>query len=1315
MFKFYVVPDATKLSSHSAIYSPSNMKLFWDPRSESDAYALLEAKGKAELNKAGSLEFSLLPTNVCYNEFHKRKSVVLAYDDDELIFEGVVTTSPKDFYKQRKVTCSGALVYLADSIQAPDEKNEVVVPEASDGIIYVKVPLVWYEESNPNSLEWYERKTNASGTFDYNISSDTTANPSKTYYYQVSSSGENVSGITITRKAATTESIGNHISRILDVHNAQVDPFKQIFPGQINDSDTSDHDFSSTGWRTSWDSFNSDILEAYGRYATVTTDDNGTLVLNYLDIWQMSNASPVIEYATNMLEMNEADDGATEIFTVLVPIGKDNLTISGVSGHDSGGSEEVDPYIASWGGSRRYVVVSKAAIARYGYIVKTQNFGDVEDASELYNRAIEYIYNNYDFHKEYDVKAIDLKVLGLSDHRITVGDMCRIKSTWHEVDERNLFVLSAEYDYINPENDSFKIGIPTADREAGNRRLSSQTKKNAKKSKDNASNYASGSSAMGSILDNYIHVTEWGLEMNSRLKNEVESADKKYTTRFVQDEYHINLAAEKLFGIDKDGRGDKDAGYVQVLPGEYRDGNGPYKNPVTEHWFEKKNDEYILSKDTTCDPSVVGDKTYYIQRLWSRYSDIDVGEGGIKARVDGNYETATYCSSWIQSNEESIIALTGHLYVDEEGHAHVTSGVGSRTDHQEEKTTEKYIPVPTTMYSQNPDPLDKVWYERVFDSSGAWVGQNKADSETNDSYYKRSHDRTVDRNKKYYYKSFIREEFVGEYGIFDEDNLTGGVVTRMINNPTYVKVDDQVVYQLANNAGNPSAQGWFEYNETTGTFGLTRDTAVARRSTDGRPLNKYYTVRNNYQSYSDVWGEHIVVGRTASYSGMSQAMKQKVDKYITDNKLDGTITEIASDVVVVNALLAKYIETDEIVVNTMLASDSGFFNRIFVGMKADSTVENGDIAAVGGIFDWLSGGHATLMSLTFETVGSHVGFGSKGGTDAASMVGRLANPDDILMGFGTITTTGDTVNIPFTTLLDYCSDTVNPDHKLSFDKPASLGAVTWSSGNNTLTVKTAGGKDFLVGRIANYTASNQSEAQQMANAGYLATETTGYSQVYGLYYTFKNAAGNDVQAKTMLFKTPKDRYEDGKTDGISEAKGKFGLYGPGAATASNQTEAIALSNATTLSYGSSYMVYKTYDGELIGNKTYFKTPSDRYNAGKNDGANSITIDPSSDVTLGYSESKTVTATTTKADGTTVTRSVKITAPADNSGSGDSSHSVSCDLTADKTHSYTEKGDEYTRIFTDVTFTNQKWYRFEVKCDCGDSTITKKYAIYIKTS
>ena len=399
MYKFYIVPDATQCSSHSDLYS--RMELFYDPYAESDAYAVVNPKSKEELNKSGSMEFTVLPANIHYNSFYKKKTMVIVFDEDTWLYEGVVTDAPVDFYKQRKVTCADPLTFLCDSVQAPDEKNTIEVPTSPSGTQYVPVPDYWLAGANPKSLNWYELSIQTTSDGEkavYNKSNDTSVQAGKRYCYPVASDGLSYSGTTTNNKAATEESLIAHITRLLEVHNSQVDPFKRIFPGQMyNSSDTATHEFKSSNFRTTWDALKSDILDDYGKYFTITRGNDNNLYLNYLELAQLPSSSvPLIEFANNMIELSEADGQDDDIFTVLVPTGKDNLTVKDVTGHDTAEhpNREVSPYIASWGGQKRYVVVSPKAIQRYGYIIKTQSFSDISKASELYTKAVNYINNN---------------------------------------------------------------------------------------------------------------------------------------------------------------------------------------------------------------------------------------------------------------------------------------------------------------------------------------------------------------------------------------------------------------------------------------------------------------------------------------------------------------------------------------------------------------------------------------------------------------------------------------------------------------------------------------------------------------------------------------------------------------------------------------------------------------------------------------------------------------------------------------------------------------------------------------------------------
>ena len=1053
MYKFYIVPDATVCSSHSELYT--RMELFYDPYAESDAYAVIDPKDKDELNKSGSLEFTVLPANIHYADFHKKKTMVIVFDEGTWLYEGIVTDAPVDFYKQRKVTCASPLTFLCDSVQAPDEKNEVQIPSSASGTTYAAVPDTWLAGANPKSLNWRVQSQKADGTIEYVKTNDTSPVSGTRYFYPISSDGGNYSGATTTKAAGTKETIIAHIGRLLDVHNSQVDPFKRIYAGQMyNTSDSETHEFKSSGFRNTWDALKSDILDEYGKYFTITRGNDNNLYLNYLELAQLpSSTVPLIEFANNMMEMNESDDQDDDIFTVLVPIGKDNLTVKDVSGHDSPehANREVSPYIASWAGNKRYVVVGPKAVERYGYIIKPQTFSDVDNKDTLWTRAVQYIHNNYDYHQEYEVKAIDLRFINGSGHRICVGDKCRIHSKWHGVDTSELYVISAEHDLANPENDTYRLGIPTSDREANNRTLTGQSNSAKSKNAANQASTASGMSRLSSILEDYIHVTEWGLEMNSRLKNEVESNDGKYMTRFLQDEEHINLAAQKLFGVDEDGRGDRDAGYVAVPKSEYKDNKGAYKNPHTEHWFEKNGNTYKLSDDLEANP----DKQYYTQRLWTRYSQVDVGPGGIKATVDGNYERSTYCSSWIQANEDAILAITGHIHVDENGQVIIDGGAGVRTGHTSDRVDVHYQAVPKSMYSKS--PVSQKWYERVMNSAGTWTGSGVSESEImqgatpatlgpNESkYYKRSTDSTANPDKYYYIRQSVSEEFTAEYGVYDENNLTGGVVARMVNNPQYFPVDDGTIKEAADLGKTAYELGWYLYNSSTGEFGLGLAGDVVNEHT------KYYTKKNNSQVWTDLRGDHIVIGPAVTPAGdgktdiekKNETMQDRVNRYLANNKhLNGTICEIASDVVTVHALFAEYINFENAEGIEIWSQFGEFWSLTANHLSVTQDYGDGDVDAGIAYIDWTVTDILQIGETYFdeEEINNQVG--------------------NIVMGFGTPTVDGDDVTIPYYVASDngeYSDD--DEDHQITFTKPATIGKAVWSSGSGThdLKIYTVGG------------------------------------------------------------------------------------------------------------------------------------------------------------------------------------------------------------------------------------------------------------------
>lgn len=101
-------------------------KTLYAPNLFHEGYGVFSPRLTVEINKAGSLEFTLPPTNEMYDNIAKLKTIVTAFQNGEEIFRGRVLHDEKDFYKQKKTYCEGELAFLLDSTQRPYTFNGTV-------------------------------------------------------------------------------------------------------------------------------------------------------------------------------------------------------------------------------------------------------------------------------------------------------------------------------------------------------------------------------------------------------------------------------------------------------------------------------------------------------------------------------------------------------------------------------------------------------------------------------------------------------------------------------------------------------------------------------------------------------------------------------------------------------------------------------------------------------------------------------------------------------------------------------------------------------------------------------------------------------------------------------------------------------------------------------------------------------------------------------------------------------------------------------------------------------------------------------------
>ena len=382
-------------------------------------YQLVSPKIKLELNKAGSIEFTILSTHPFYNAFSQMKSIVTAYRDGILIFDGRVLSYDTDNYKQRRVYCEGALAYLVDSVLPP---------------------------------------------------------------------------------CKGTRTAEEHYRLIVNAHNEQVEPEKRFSPGIVSiDQKSEGQIFGEDSYRENFSSIETDLLDAYGGYLRIRYDSN-IRYLDYVKSYDSANTQK-IRFGSNLLDLTNKCSGE-DLFTILLPIGKDKLTIEG-----AGSSSKYTH-------NGRYLE-NPEAIAQYGRIVKLVDFGNVEDPNVLLSKAEKYMSDNYKgIPPELTIKAFDLHAFYPTIEPFNLGDDIVVESEPHGI-SRTLMCTAIEFDLTSPDKDQYTLADPNQITIQKDRTLTGAASSTSDAASQ-AKRSGAGGAAAASLLDQFITEVDGVLTIKDR-------------------------------------------------------------------------------------------------------------------------------------------------------------------------------------------------------------------------------------------------------------------------------------------------------------------------------------------------------------------------------------------------------------------------------------------------------------------------------------------------------------------------------------------------------------------------------------------------------------------------------------------------------------------------------------------------------------------------------------------------------------------------------------------------------------------------------
>ena len=358
-------------------YIYANGKSIFQPMDNS--LSLFTPKLTLEMGKAGALSFQIPPSNRYYNALPQLTTMITVEMDDVEIFRGRVLTNNRNFNNVRTVYCEGDLAYLVDTVQKAERYN------GKTHDLFRKI------------IEAHNKRAGADKQF-------------------------LVGDITIENRDVV---LSGKSDEVQDEETCKFD-YKQIAINSIADE-----------WQNSFDFIQNCLIDYTGGYLRTRRQNGKTYIDLLLDYG--NTATQDIEFGKNMLDLTE-EVSAEDVFTVLIPLGDENLTIESVNN----GSDEL---------------VDAMAVERYGRIVKTHVFDSVNTPETLLENGRRFLASNVNVPVTLTVKAVDMHLVDPNASPIYVGDKVHLISAAHGMADE-LVCTKIEYDLENPANNTYTFGTP---------------------------------------------------------------------------------------------------------------------------------------------------------------------------------------------------------------------------------------------------------------------------------------------------------------------------------------------------------------------------------------------------------------------------------------------------------------------------------------------------------------------------------------------------------------------------------------------------------------------------------------------------------------------------------------------------------------------------------------------------------------------------------------------------------------------------------------------------------------------------------------
>lgn len=251
---------------------------------------------------------------------------------------------------------------------------------------------------------------------------------------------------------STRNGLQEFVDLILENHNAQVEPNKRIYRGNVTVETfekTSDI-LKGLNYEKTFDVIKG-LIDSYAGEIDIREAEDGILYFDYVPSFGYTRATK-IQLAKN-IESQSRDIDLSNIVTRLIPLGAKITKID-----DNGEEVETEERltISSINGGFNYIE-DTIAVQNYGIIYGTQVFEDATGAAELKAKAEQWLADNNKIDVSDTITALDLSIIGLDIDDFKMYDSYPVINSLLGITDV-LRIVKKTTNVIEPYASSFELG-----------------------------------------------------------------------------------------------------------------------------------------------------------------------------------------------------------------------------------------------------------------------------------------------------------------------------------------------------------------------------------------------------------------------------------------------------------------------------------------------------------------------------------------------------------------------------------------------------------------------------------------------------------------------------------------------------------------------------------------------------------------------------------------------------------------------------------------------------------------------------------------